>query len=91
LQGVKPDEGDETRILLVNAELEYDFLKAEDICPPDEANVGDLGIIINGTIKNECEKDYYVCLAAKAYNSKERELGIALIAEAHLWCHFSIR
>jgi len=46
----------------------------KDICPPDAANVGDLGIVITGTIKNEYGRDYYICMAAHAFNSEGEQI-----------------
>jgi len=67
--------GNKSKILLNDSRLKYCFLELKDICPPDAANVGDLGIVITGTIKNEYDRDYYICMAAHAFNSEGEQIG----------------
>ena len=67
--------GNKSKILLNDSRLKYCFLELKDICPPDAANVGDLGIVIAGTIKNEYGRDYYICMAAHAFNSEGEQIG----------------
>ncbi|MBA7530772.1 hypothetical protein ES705_22982 [subsurface metagenome] len=67
--------GNKSKILLSGSRLKYCFLELKDICPPDEANVGDPGIVITGTIKNEYDRDYYICMFAHAFNSEGEKIG----------------
>ena len=67
--------GSKSKILLIDSRLKYCFLEPDDICPPNAANVGDLGIVIEGTIKNEYDRDYYICMAAHAFNSQGEQIG----------------
>lgn len=67
--------GNKSQILLNDSRLKYCFLELKDICPPNAANVGDLGIVITGTIKNEYDRDYYICMAAHAFNSEGEQIG----------------
>ena len=67
--------GNKSKILLNDSRLKYCFLELKDICPPNAANVGDLGIVIAGTIKNEYGRDYYICMAAHAFNSEGEQIG----------------
>jgi hypothetical protein len=67
--------GNKSQILLNDSRLKYCLLELNDICPPNAANVGDLGIVITGTIKNEYDRDYYICMAAHAFNSEGEQIG----------------
>ncbi|MBE0516065.1 MAG: hypothetical protein IBX41_01565 [Methanophagales archaeon] len=67
--------GNKSQILLNDSRLKYCFIELNDICPPNAANVGDLGIVITGTIKNEYDRDYYICMAAHAFNSEGEQIG----------------
>lgn len=67
--------GNKSKILLNDSRLKYCFLELKDICPPNAANVGDLGIVITGTIKNEYDRDYYICMVAHAFNSEGEPIG----------------
>ena len=67
--------GNKSQILLNDSRLKYCFLELNDICLPNAANVGDLGIVITGTIKNEYDRDYYICVAAHAFNSEGAQIG----------------
>lgn len=76
----QPDEyftyrGNKSKILLNDSRLKYCLLELKDICPPNAANVGDLGIVIAGTIKNEYDRDYWICMAAHAFNSEGEQIG----------------
>lgn len=66
--------GNKSQILLKNSHLGFCVLELNDICPPNAANVGDLGIVITGTIKNEYDRDYYICMAAHAFNSEGEQI-----------------
>jgi len=67
--------GNKSKIFLNDSRLKYCFLELKAICLPDAANVGDLGIVITGTIKNEYGRDYYICMAAHAFNSEGKQIG----------------
>ena len=68
-------EGGKSKLLLSDSNLKYCYLSQKDICIPDAANVGDLCIVINGTIKNEYVKDYYILMSAHALNSEGELIG----------------
>jgi hypothetical protein len=61
--------------LILNYSLNYITLTEGDICLSDAANPGDPGIMISGVLKNEYDKDYWICLSAGAYDSDEKFLG----------------
>ncbi|MFO7967340.1 MAG: hypothetical protein R6U44_07055 [Archaeoglobaceae archaeon] len=67
-----------TKMLLINSSISYETLNI-DMCPSTkerwEVKNGDLGIVVNGTLKSEYEKDYWVCLNAFAYNSTGARVG----------------
>lgn len=67
-----------TKLLLVNSSISYEFLDI-GMCPSTierwGVKTGDLGIEVNGTLKSEYEKDYWVCLNALAYNSTGALVG----------------
>lgn len=69
------DEGEKSKLLLNDSNLKYCYLSEKDICLPDAANVGDLGIIINGTIKNEYDRDYYILMSARTFNPEGALIG----------------
>ena len=65
---------------LMDYYLNYTTLEEKNICglPGDPAKAGDAGIEIQGTLKNEYDKDYYIFLSAEAYDSKGNLLGSSL-------------
>lgn len=68
-------EGKESKLLLKDSNLKYCYLSQKDICLSDAANVGDLGIVIHGTIKNEYARDYFIMMSACALNSEGELIG----------------
>ncbi|MBO8183536.1 MAG: Ig-like domain-containing protein [Archaeoglobus sp.] len=74
--------GNESKILLEDARIEFVFLKEEDMCPPTAAwygvNPGDLGIAVTGHLKSEYDRDYWTSLFARAYDSKGEVVGGSL-------------
>lgn len=68
-------EGEKSKLLLYDYNLKYCYLSQKDICLPDIANVGDLGIVINGTIKNEYAREYFILMSASAINSEGERIG----------------
>ncbi|MFO7966533.1 MAG: Ig-like domain-containing protein [Archaeoglobaceae archaeon] len=72
--------GSKSRICLKEYGLSYKFLEEEDMCPTtmerQEVQPGDLGVVVNGEVKNEYSKDYYVTLGAKVHYSDGRRLSI---------------
>lgn len=75
---INPIEYPNTKLL--DYYLDYTTLEEKDICgrPGDPARVGDAGIVIRGTLKNEYDKDYYIFLRAEAYDLKGNLLGSSL-------------
>lgn len=78
--------GNKTKMVLVGSHFRYGVLPPEIVsigCPvpyqPSTArptfNPGDACVIINGTIRNEYDKDYFICLSARIYNLKGRRVG----------------
>ncbi|MFP3909414.1 MAG: hypothetical protein ACLFVI_03235 [Archaeoglobaceae archaeon] len=67
-----------TKLLLINSSISYETLNI-DMCPSTkerwDVENGDLGIVVNGTLKSEYEKDYWVCLNAFAYDSTGGRIG----------------
>lgn len=61
----------ETKILLKDAKLTLCTLN--ETCPPSRK--GEVGIEVFGTVRNEYENDYYVCLYALAYDLKGNVAG----------------
>ena len=68
-------EGNKSKLLLTDSNLKYCYLSEKDICLPNAANVGDLGIVINGTIKNEYDRDYYILMSARIFNPEGELIG----------------
>lgn len=69
----------ESEILLIDSHLEYGKLMANQtagppICPIT-AKEGDPCVIIRGTIKNEYDRDYFICISADVFNSKGEKVG----------------
>jgi hypothetical protein len=62
-----------SKILLVDSGVVYCTIEFDS--PPYGAHVGDPGIVVGGTIKNEYDKDYWICLRAVAFNSEGEEIG----------------
>lgn len=69
------DEGGKSKLLLNDSNLKYCYLSEKDICLSDAANVGDLGIVINGTIKNEYDRGYYILMSACTFNPEGEPIG----------------
>jgi hypothetical protein len=67
---------DESKILLLSARLEKVQLE-EDYFSPwwGNANAGDPGFKVSGEIKNDYDRDYYVCMSAYAFNSGGEIVG----------------
>lgn len=68
-----------SNLLLIDSHLDYYSLeqndRGNDIWFDDVANVSDTGIVITGIIKNEYDKDYYISMSAKAFNSEGETIG----------------
>jgi len=62
-----------TKILLQNVKLSLCVLN--QTCPPSEEKIEKIGIEISGSVRNEYERAYYVCLYAVAYNSRGEVVG----------------
>lgn len=63
----------------MDSHLRYDTLKLNQIVGPPicpvSAKEGDPCVVIYGVIKNEYDKDYYICISADIYNSKGEKVG----------------
>jgi hypothetical protein len=69
-------EGRETKVLLVDSQLHYGaYNESFTRSGSDSINKGDPCVIINGTIRNDYDEDYYFCLTADVYNSKGEKIG----------------
>jgi hypothetical protein len=68
----------EAKILLLDYSLNYTTIKREDICLPSSANPGDSGIVLRGTLKNKYDRDYWITIAASAYDSNDNLVGYIL-------------
>ena len=77
--------GNETKLVLVDSNFSYGVLPP-DInrggCPVTypplshrDFKPGDACIIINGTVRNEYDEDYYICLSGQIYDTKEEHVG----------------
>jgi hypothetical protein len=74
---------EETKVVLVDSNFSYGILPPdidEGGCPiwVDELQnfkPGDACVIINGTIRNEYDEDYYICLSAKIYDKERASVG----------------
>jgi len=82
--------GAETKAFLLNSQLSYGVYE-ETITRPDNctegsmwctANAGDPCVIINGTIRNYYDKDYFFAITADAYNSEGETIGPILTESA---------
>ena len=68
--------GTETKVFLVDSHLSYGVFEENILIPIKgrSANVGDPAVIINGTIRNDYEKDYYFAITGYLYTSKGEKL-----------------
>lgn len=61
---------EETKIML--KDVKVTLCKLNEICPPSKDR---FGIEVRGLVRNDYNKDYYVCLHAIAYDSKGNVIG----------------
>lgn len=71
--------GKETKVYLVNSQLFYgaydESFTRSGALGFYSINKGDPCVIINGTIRNEYDKDYYFGITANVYNSTGEKIG----------------
>lgn len=73
-------KGNKSKILLNDSHLSNDYI-TEDLCYfvwEKDAKLGDPCIQVGGYIKNEYDRDYWVCLSARSYDSEEEMLGSSM-------------
>jgi hypothetical protein len=70
--------GVETKVFLVDSQLHYgvynESFTRSGAAGSYSINEGDPCIIINGTIRNDYDEDYYFCITADVYNSKGEKI-----------------
>jgi hypothetical protein len=87
-------EGTATKIFLINSGIRYGTFDEDVNWPPAPggylAKTGDPCIIVNGTIRNDYDADYYIGLTANAYNSSGEKAGtIVNVGGSHPWFAFT--
>ena len=73
--------GEKTKVFLINSNMKYGTYDEDIFWPPwpnYSAKKGDPCVIINGTIRNEYDKDYFICLTADIYNTKGEKVGTVI-------------
>lgn len=70
-------DGDATRIYLIDSDMRYGTFGRDYLWPPQGylAKKGAPCVIVNGTIRNDYDTDYYVGLVAYAYNESGGRVG----------------
>jgi hypothetical protein len=68
-----PYRENKSEILLIYSSVGYCTIDFDS--PPYGAHVGDPGIVVGGTIKNEYDRDYWISVGAVAFNSEGEEIG----------------
>lgn len=71
-----------TKMSLMDYSLNY-TARTEDVCTIDNTEPGDLGILVEGTIKNEYDKDYWISIDAQAYDFDGNSIKHSTILP---WC-----
>jgi hypothetical protein len=70
--------GVETKVFLVDSQLHYgvynESFTRSGATGFYSINKGDPCVIINGTIRNDYDEDYYFCITADVYNSKGEKI-----------------
>ena len=78
--------GGESKLYLVHSELFYgvynDSFNYSGVVGSYSINKGDPCVIINGTVRNDYDKDYYFAITAKVYNSTGGKIGPILNANS---------
>lgn len=62
--------GAETKVALLDSHLYYGVYEQDISLAGYTVKKGDPCVIINGTIRNDYDKDYFFCIGANVYNSK---------------------
>mgnify|MGYP000132523797 CR=1 FL=1 len=73
--------GEKTKVFLIDSNMRYGTYDEDIFLPPwpeYSAKKGDPCVIINGTIRNEYDKDYFICLTADIYNVKGEKVGTVI-------------
>ena len=72
-------DGQATRLYLMDSGMRYGTFGRDIVWPPAEggylAKNGDPCMIINGTIRNDYDSDYFIGLIANAYDPKGEKVG----------------
>jgi len=75
-------DGVETKVFLVDSQLHYGFYNESftrsGATGSYSVNKGDPCVIINGTIRNDYDEDYYFCITADVFNSKGEKIELIL-------------
>jgi len=77
-------DGEESRVFLIESHLSYGVYDRDvlDVVSGFSAKKGDPCVIINGTIRNDYDRDYYFSITADLYNSEGEKVGIILTDNA---------
>ena len=77
-------EGEETKVFLIDSYARYGAYYKDIYLPSSSAKRGDPCVIINGTIRNDYDKDYFIPLSADLFNSRGEEVGTVISYNAPL-------
>jgi len=70
--------GEMTEVFLIDSYMRYGTYDRDIIWPPQpeySAKKGDPCVIVDGMIRNEYDKDYFISLTAEIYNVKGEKVG----------------
>ena len=76
--------GEETKVFLINSYARYGAYYRDIDLPSSSAKKGDPCVVINGTIRNDYDRDYYISLSADIFNPRGEEVGTVISYNAPL-------
>lgn len=74
--------GEKTKVFLIDSNMRYGTYDRDIIWPPwpeYSAKKGDPCVIINGTIRNEYDEDYYIGITVDIYDTKGEKVGTVIL------------
>ncbi|MEM0203041.1 MAG: hypothetical protein QXO16_05215 [Archaeoglobaceae archaeon] len=71
-------KGRESKIFLINSSMSYGTYGSVS-WPWASAKKGDRCVVIGGTVRNDYDRDLWLCLTAEIYNTKGEKVGVVLL------------
>ncbi len=84
--------GEKTKVFLIDSNMRYGTYDRDIFWPPlpeYSAKKGDPCVIINGTIRNEYDKDYYIGITVDIYDTKGEKVGKIVTDPSTPWFAFA--